>query len=74
MAMDSYARRLLLALAAVFALTSAAFAADRPNVILIMADDLGNPIRRPHFVPVCINGELMAALVNAPRVIIEDYE
>jgi hypothetical protein len=37
-------------------------------------DKDGNPIKQPHFVPVCINGELMAALVNAPRVIIEEFE
>ena len=37
-------------------------------------DKDGNPIKQPHFIPVCINGELMAALVNAPRVIIEEFE
>lgn len=37
-------------------------------------DKDGNPIRQPHFIPVCINGELMAALVNAPRIIIEEFQ
>ena len=33
-----------------------------------------NPGVKPAFVPVCIDGRLMAALVNAPRVEIEDIE
>lgn len=33
----------------------------------------GDRIRQPYFIPVCISGRLMAALVNAPRVLIEDY-
>lgn len=37
------------------------------------SDENGNRILQPYFVPVCINGELMAALVNAPRVTIEEY-
>jgi len=28
----------------------------------------------PHFVPVCINGHLMAALINAPKVSIEEID
>jgi hypothetical protein len=38
--------------------------------------DNWGPNRRPHktpnFVPVCINGRLMAALINVPRVTIEE--
>ena len=30
--------------------------------------------RKPQFVPVCINGRLMAALINAPRVTIEEID
>ncbi|GEM_PF-2984516 len=37
-------------------------------------DELGERVAQPYFVPACINGELMAALVNAPRVIIEEFE
>jgi len=29
---------------------------------------------KPYFVPVCIDGRLMAALINAPRVMIEEVE
>jgi tetratricopeptide (TPR) repeat protein len=36
-------------------------------------DANGKPIPQPYYVPVCIDGELMAALINAPRVIIEEY-
>ena len=36
-------------------------------------DANGDPIPQPYYVPVCIDGELMAALINAPRVIIEEY-
>jgi tetratricopeptide (TPR) repeat protein len=36
-------------------------------------DEFGNRLLQPYFIPVCINGELMAALINAPRVIIEEY-
>jgi hypothetical protein len=35
-------------------------------------DSKGNPVRKPHFIPVCIDGRLMAALVNAPRITIEE--
>jgi tetratricopeptide (TPR) repeat protein len=35
-------------------------------------DENGNPVKKPYFVPVCIDGQLMAALVNAPRVTIEE--
>lgn len=34
----------------------------------------GNAVKKPYFVPVCIDGRLMAALVNAPRVTIEEFE
>lgn len=37
-------------------------------------DENGNRIPYPYYVPVCINGELMAALINAPRVIIEEVK
>lgn len=36
-------------------------------------DEHGKRITRPYYIPACINGELMAALINAPRVIIEEY-
>jgi hypothetical protein len=36
-------------------------------------DENGNPVKKPHFIPVCIDGRLMAALINAPRVIIEEF-
>jgi len=32
----------------------------------------GVPVRKPHFIPVCIDGRLMAALINAPRITIEE--
>mgnify|MGYP001826005984 CR=1 FL=1 len=32
----------------------------------------GNVIKRPYFVPVCIDGRVMAALIHAPRVTIEE--
>jgi hypothetical protein len=32
------------------------------------------PKKSPQFVPVCIDGRLMAALINAPRVTIEEIE
>lgn len=35
-------------------------------------DKNGNPIKKPYFVPVCIDGNLMAALINAPRVTVEE--
>jgi len=35
-------------------------------------DKNGNPIRKPYFIPVCIDGRLMAALINAPRITIEE--
>ena len=38
-----------------------------------LKDENGNRIPYPYYVPVCIDGELMAALINAPRVIIEEY-
>jgi len=37
-------------------------------------DKDGNPIRRPYFIPVCVNGSLMAALINAPTVTIEEFQ
>ena len=35
-------------------------------------DENGNPVRKPYFMPVCIDGALMAVLVNAPRVTVEE--
>ena len=32
------------------------------------------PIKKPYFIPVCIDGRLMAALINAPRVTIEEFQ
>ena len=32
------------------------------------------PVKKPHFIPVCIDGRLMAALINAPRITIEEFE
>ena len=37
-------------------------------------DAYGRPVKQPYFIPVCINGQLMAALINAPRVVIEEFE
>ena len=37
-----------------------------------MKDRNGIPVKKPHFIPVCIDGRLMAALVNAPRLTIEE--
>jgi len=36
-------------------------------------DKNGIPVRKPHFIPVCIDGRLMAALINAPTVTIEEF-
>jgi hypothetical protein len=35
-------------------------------------DEDGNPVKKPYFVPVCVDGRLMAALINAPRVTVEE--
>ncbi|MCP4047615.1 MAG: tetratricopeptide repeat protein [Gammaproteobacteria bacterium] len=35
-------------------------------------DENGNPIKKPYFIPVCIDGRLMAALIHAPKVTIEE--
>ncbi len=35
-------------------------------------DGNGIPVKKPHFIPVCIDGRLMAALINAPTVTIEE--
>jgi tetratricopeptide (TPR) repeat protein len=35
-------------------------------------DKDGNLVKKPYFMPVCIDGRLMAALMNAPRVTIEE--
>ena len=35
-------------------------------------DSEGNPVKNPHFVPACIDGRLMAALMNAPKITIEE--
>ncbi len=40
--------------------------------VRIRRDSKGNPIKRPHFIPVCIDGRLMAALSHIPRVTVEE--
>ena len=35
-------------------------------------DKNGNPVKRPYFMPVCIDGHLMAVLMHAPKVTIEE--
>jgi tetratricopeptide (TPR) repeat protein len=35
-------------------------------------DKNGNPVKKPYFIPVCIDGRLMAALIHAPRVTVEE--
>ncbi len=35
-------------------------------------DEKGNPVRKPYFKPVCVDGQLMAALIHAPRVTVEE--
>jgi len=35
-------------------------------------DEHGNPVKKPYFKPVCIDGHLMAALIHAPRVTVEE--
>jgi hypothetical protein len=35
-------------------------------------DKNGNPVKRPYFIPVCANGQLMAYLVNKPTVTVEE--
>jgi tetratricopeptide (TPR) repeat protein len=35
-------------------------------------DKDGNPVRKPYFIPVCVDGRLMAALIHAPRVTVEE--
>lgn len=35
-------------------------------------DENGNPVRKPYFKPVCVDKQLMAALIHAPRVTIEE--
>ncbi len=35
-------------------------------------DENGKPVKIPYFKPVCIDGNLMAALIHAPRVTIEE--
>ncbi|MCW8926162.1 MAG: tetratricopeptide repeat protein [Xanthomonadales bacterium] len=42
------------------------------NPIRIKRNSKGERIKRPHFVPVCIDGQLMAALTHVPRVTIEE--
>jgi hypothetical protein len=34
----------------------------------------GGTDRKPQFVPVCINGRLMAVLINSPKVSIEEID
>ncbi len=36
-------------------------------------DKYGKLVKQPSFIPVCIDGQLMAALINAPKVTIEDF-
>jgi len=36
-------------------------------------DKNGNPVKQPYFIPVCVDGQLMAALINAPSVTIEEF-
>jgi tetratricopeptide (TPR) repeat protein len=40
--------------------------------VRVRKDSRGNPIKRPHFIPVCIDGRLMAALTHVPRVTVEE--
>jgi len=40
--------------------------------IRVKRNSKGERIKRPHFVPVCINGQLMAALTHVPKVTIEE--
>lgn len=35
-------------------------------------DENGNPVKKPYFKPVCVDKQLMAALIHAPRVTIEE--
>ena len=35
-------------------------------------DENGNPVKKPYFKPVCVDGQLMAALINAPKVTVEE--
>lgn len=35
-------------------------------------DKNSNPIKKPHFIPVCIDGRLIDALIHAPKVTIEE--
>jgi tetratricopeptide (TPR) repeat protein len=37
-----------------------------------LKDKDGNPVKRPYFIPVCVDGRLMAALIHAPRVTVEE--
>jgi tetratricopeptide (TPR) repeat protein len=37
-----------------------------------MTDERGNPAKKPYFKPVCVDGRLMAALIHAPRVTVEE--
>jgi hypothetical protein len=40
--------------------------------IRVKLDSKGNRIKQPHFVPVCVDGRLMAALTHVPKVTIEE--
>ena len=35
-------------------------------------DENGNPVKKPYFKPVCVDGHLMAALIHAPKVTVEE--
>ncbi len=40
--------------------------------VRVETDRRGKPIKKPHFIPVCIDGRLMAALSHVPRVTVEE--
>jgi tetratricopeptide (TPR) repeat protein len=40
--------------------------------VRVEQDRSGKPIKKPHFIPVCIDGRLMAALSHVPRVTVEE--
>jgi len=42
------------------------------NPVRVRKNSKGERIKRPHFVPVCVDGQLMAALTHVPRVTIEE--
>jgi tetratricopeptide (TPR) repeat protein len=38
----------------------------------VTKDEFGNPVKKPYFTPVCIDGRLMAVLKNVPVVTVEE--